>query len=430
MIIQYEACDQCCSDLTFFVDLFEMLANRKIAGSEFWYLLSHCMCQMSLEVDKPSHISEIVNKLKKRTLALKLKTDGENLIHTNEEITVHKIPHYVSSCYEAVQWAQKHCDTDFLKRLGTISCNDRFITLNLNHLASDGGYLKNLLSSLIVDDPSMTSNLCALPLPLEHFYQKQIDASTTENVAIVDNDPYLTRALTTERNETNRYHNEPVRSVPFFIKAEDLQCFDKSKKTLKGLTESLWTATCISAMSMNKKLADFGCSTCVNMRDLIPNSHRLDICNNYSALTTVAHADEMSTIESIGKAMRKNYKMKKERGDLFSYLKVLTSDEKVVKLKGVGTELTNVGPLFLKKPFIDAHLGIQMNSDYVGNVVSIMGSSVVSDDKNEIAVRVRYGPNKMTDKEAKTFTDRIKYVMQHIPKETKITDAISILQSV
>ena len=59
------------------------MLKRSIAPSEIWYTLSKCMVQMSLEIDKPSNVSGIIDKLSKRTLGLKLKFDGDNIIFEN-----------------------------------------------------------------------------------------------------------------------------------------------------------------------------------------------------------------------------------------------------------------------------------------------------------------------------------------------------------
>ena len=151
-----------------------MSLSRSIFPSENWYLLSRSMCQMGLEIDKPSNVSKIVDKFSKLAYCLKMKTDGHHLIRTDEPVDVLEIPKSINSCMDAVTWAQQKTTPDFSKRLGTISANDRFVVVNLNHVAADGGYIKNLLTTVFEDDPSMTENLSPLPLPLEHFFQKQI----------------------------------------------------------------------------------------------------------------------------------------------------------------------------------------------------------------------------------------------------------------
>ena len=388
------------------------------------------MCQMGLEIDKPSNVSKIVDKFSKIAYCLKMKTDGHHLIRTDEPVDVLEIPKSINSCMDAVTWAQQKTTPDFSKRLGTISANDRFVVVNLNHVAADGGYIKNLLTTVFEDDPSMTENLSPLPLPLEHFFQKQIDEAVVGDVKDFDTDPLITRIMLKKKDKKHWVPHAPSQAETLIIKANELQCYDKNKKTLKGLTESLWTSICLAAMSFNGKISHFGCTTCDNMRDLIPNNRRLDICNNYSSITTYATPNDKSTLQSIGRAMREDYLRRRANGYLFKTFKALFQDKTDKRLPGNPVELTNVGPLFIKKPVVDAFLGIVLDSEYCQNLISVMASSAVSEDKNDIVIRSRYSPNVMSEKDAKKFTDRIVYLMKNVPLNTNIEEAFRYVQKV
>ena len=387
------------------------------------------MCQMALEIDKPANVPKIVDKLK-NAFSLKLKTDGQSLIRTNEPVEVLEIPRSISSCMDAVSWAQKRTTPDFSRRLGSISANDRFVVVNLNHVAADGGYIKNLLQSIFVDDPVMTEDLSPLPRPLEYFFQKQIEEADCTGVKDFDTDPFITRATFTRSDPQHYIPHAPSQSKTVFINADELQCYDKSRKTLKGLTESLWTSICLSAMTFNGKISHFGCTTCDNMRDLIPISQKLDICNNYSSITTYAKPTETSTIQSIGKAMREDYKRRRENGYLFKTFKALFQNKTSDSIPGSPVELTNVGPLFIKKPVVDAFLGIRLDSDYCQSLISVMTSSVVTEGKNQMAIRTRYSPNAMTSDEAQKLTDRIAYILKNVPLQTNLEEAFRYIQKV
>ena len=257
-----------------------------------------------------------------------------------------------------------------------------------------------------------------------------INESDSSRVANVDNDLDLTRAMTTER--TKRWVAAPAQSRTIYIQSKDLQCYNKKTKKCDGLTESLWTSLCLSAMSINKKLSNFGCSTCSNIRGFGNSKvlNNLDVCNCYSAITVKTKAREDATIEEIGRELRNDFKKKYNDESLFAYLKALGGNIPVLGLKGVGTEITNVGPIPIKKPVVDCHLGILMNSDFTESVISLMGSSVISSEKNEIALRLRYGPNKVSEEEATKIAKRIVHLMKNVPKETRIDEALHSIQNI
>ena len=404
---------------------------RPIAENEKWYFLSKTICQMSLQVEKPSFVPGIVEKLKNRTLGLKIKFDGKNFIRVNDEIDVLKLPSSVSTAEEASEWSRKHFFPDFSKRLATIAANDNFISLTVNHAVGDGGYLKNLLNSL--SDPYYDNSAEEkLPIPLESYFEDRIRDAETKGVKVVDNDLSLTRALTAERKPDARIENALTRSILFRIDSKDLQCYNQQIKAPKSLTEYLWTSICLSAMAFNKKVSDFGCCTWVDTRSFLPKNKQksLDICNNFSGISAFAKAKEDSTIASIGREMRIDFDNKYRNNYLFSYLKAAAENEPLLKPKGVGVELSNLGPISIKKPIVDVHFGIQMNSEYVEDLFSVMNSSIISEENNTVNINFRYGPNKITDQEAKQLSKYIVHTLKHIPSDTKINDAIKMLQQI
>lgn len=398
-----------------------MLTYRSIAKSEIWYLQCKSMVQMSIEVDKPSKVPEVVNKLRNRAIGLSIKMTDDSLVYTDANIDVYKIPNSVGNCKEASEWAQKHAMPDLYERIGTISANDRFVTLNMNHIVSDGGYLQNLHRSLD-DDHIAEESHGYLPLPLEYFYAKRV-AEQPINTTRVYNDASMTRALTTRRKDPIKGAN--MLDKVHFIPVEELQCFSKEKKAPHKLTESIWTSYCLAAMSFNDKISDFGCSTCVNMRNLINNSQRLDVCNHFSALTTLAKTHKNSTLKSIGEEMRKDMNTKLQQGALFAFMKACEENAPLIELPGVGMQMTSPGIFRFKKPFVDCYIGMTMNSDYSDSTIPLMVYSVITEDKNEIALRLMYGPNKVEEKEAASIARKIVHLMKNVPVTATVEEAFN-----
>ncbi|KAH0793278.1 hypothetical protein GPJ56_002836 [Histomonas meleagridis] len=398
-----------------------MIQTRPIANSEIWYLMCKCMVQTSIEIDKPSSTPEIVDKLKNRVIGLKLRQEGNNLVFQESSVKVHELPKGISTAKEASDYSRDHFMPELTDSLGTISANDKFITLNLNHICSDGGYIRNLLSALDKSSSELPE-FGHFPLPLEYFYSNRI-ADAPANTARVYNDTTMTRALTTQRSD--KLKNAFTRERVFFIPSHELQCYSSNTQTLHGLTESLLTSYGIAAMTINSKLSDFGCSTCVNMRHLISDSARLDICNHYSAVTVKAKTHENSTLESIGNELRRSLNNEIANGGLFAFMKACEEDAPLIKLPGVGLQMTSVGMLNLKKPIVDCYIGMQMNSEFSEDTIPLMISSVITEDKNVLALRLMYGPNKVSEKEASIIAKRIEYLLKNVPNKANVNEALN-----
>jgi len=397
-----------------------MLEKRLLMPSEHWYIPNKCNVQLALDVENPRKVAEISMRLVESIIGFHLRVEGDYLISKKNIVKIDAMPNQIAHVDEASEWAADSLPLDFEKSLARIACNDRFIAVSINHLCADGGYLNNIVKH--IQNPKQES-YGNMPLPLEDFYSKRIDKAP-DTAEIVDNDPTLTRLKSRgDPKSQSQATKHKLSRVP----ASSLKCF-KGDGKLTGLTESLWLALAMSSMAYNEEISHVGSSTCLNLRPVLGHKgSQLDVCNHYSAITAFSKVHDKSTVEEIGRELRRDFQDKYMNEGAFSYLKAIQNLKTIKNFPGVGNELTNVGPILIRSPIQNASMSISINSENCQSVLSLMSYSVISERLNEVITRLRYGEKKVNNIEADLVMKSIKWSMSHIPKEAYFIDAVHAL---
>ena len=124
-----------------------MLSKKRISPFELNQVLGANYVILTLKFDGKDTVKDTVEKLKDEIIGLNLRLEGNYLVRRKkEDIQVHQLPpsSNFDSIYSMTSWASTKYLPKFKHEMGTISCNDDTIILNLNHAICDGKYIAGI----------------------------------------------------------------------------------------------------------------------------------------------------------------------------------------------------------------------------------------------------------------------------------------------
>jgi hypothetical protein len=99
-------------------------------------------------------------------------------------------------------------------------------------------------------------------------------------------------------------------------------------------------------------------------------------------------------------------------------------------LKGLGLNVTNIGPLRIKWPIVDAWASIRIAESFASGSLSITAFSVTGKRRNDLAMRLRYGDGVFGDDEAATMAKSIGHFVRHIRLDRNVQSALDELREI
>jgi hypothetical protein len=300
-----------------------------------------------------------------------------------------------------------------------LAFNDSKLVLNTSHGFSDGGYLKLLTERLFDPPPS------ALP-PIPSLVRDLLPAefASARNIArpwVYDGS--LTRFLS--RHSDLGAGSHWCKYETLRIPAEDLQCYDRATGRLDNTTDYLWLALLLASAVPGGAIPTYaGISTCADMRRRL-QSKTIDysILKFFSHLNATAAVPANATLREVGRRMRSDLFRRSDDLEDVARIKFLHAPVPDPPIPGAVLEVTNMGPLRIKWPVLDAWASIRLAADFGKHSLSIMTFSVVGEKKKEIVVRLRYGDGEVGDDEAFAIAKMIDHVLRRISLETTVKAA-------
>lgn len=392
------------------------LRSRPITHFEWDTMTFNSETEMAIEIDNPRLIPEFIDKIHKMIISFHIFSDGKRLIEkVNVEDTL-KLPE-TKDLVEASDWTFENM-YPYSKSLATLAANDHQIVFCINHLGGDGGFLQYIVKSL--QDPNyIPSKLPVFPEPIEVAFEKQFR----------DVDPnfeYLNRLQWTRSKSSGPLPPEDQARVTrhsfFRDSVTNFKAYNHNTKKCSGFTECIWNALTLSMCALNGKLGPIGCLTCADLRSTIKAG--IQNQNAFGILGPTAPVSPYQTVEELGKLMRRDFEMRKARGDQFMFFHPTNSITHNGDCPGAHAEISLMNPLRVHSPIVDAYAQV-VTRDKRNKVVSLLGQSVINEDKgtNLFVGRLRTPQSQINDRDAHLISKGIHYFLTHIDKDTLVGDA-------
>lgn len=374
-----------------------------------------------LEFDNPKEIPKYFDRIQKSCIAKHLRSEGDEIIYTEKIESPMKLPESVD-IHEAADFIS-HNFNEPAKSLSTFALNERFIAVSINHLASDGGFLSNLIQT-IQDSHFKTPQMTKLPDHCSKIFEKQIEKTDpTFEYYDLNNITYSRSKGSLPKQSVNSY----AKTLYFREPVEKLQAFDKETRKVHKLTDYIWASVCLSMAAFNNKLGPIGCCVCVDMRSYTTQGSNL--LNAFSVVAPCSPVHPDMTINELCSNMRADLNLRLKRGDQYAFfspnLKITPSPNAVGSL----AHTSQLQPFRIKKPIVD--IWVQSSTrDIENDNFSILGESCINEDnrKNIFGAFLRYVPSSFNDHDAKKIFESFHHFMLNISENTSLGDAFEELK--
>ncbi|OHS97013.1 hypothetical protein TRFO_36845 [Tritrichomonas foetus] len=416
------------------------MASRKLATLDGFYNSSGGMVQFAMRVKSSSFIPKIIDILDKNVLGFRLITKGDMIYSKSQHANIFAIPNN-QSLIESAQYMYENHTLPFEQTLGSIGFNNDTIVLNMSHQIADGkyftfvlDYLTNYLSADENNSNALHFETDVLPMNMESIFSDKIEKSNIKLPHLfVDKEITHIHQKTTINNNPND-SKRSCQYVSFNFPTNRLRCFNKSKNTCHGLTDSLWSSFILSALAFNgmmEKEELTGCTTCVDMRQFLDNSLiNWSTCNMYSSVTVSATMNEKMLLHNFERLLRDDLKYKLNKGYQFAFLKTLTPPPPGMVVPGIGLELSNIGPFFVKSPITDVFMKSSVG-DSNGDPLFSFSSFTVVDKKenyNEFYANMRYKSSIFHTKDAEAVGLGTKFALLNLDPNMTIKEALDAIK--
>ena len=148
-----------------------------------------------------------------------------------------------------------------------------------------------------------------------------------------------------------------------------------------------------------------------------------EITNCFSSVSPSAKINKNMKLSEVGKLLRENMNIKLKRGDQFGFYKGLGEKSEQKVIPGIGLEITNMGPLPIKKPIVNAWASLHAKTINVEKIISLMSFSV----NDDFYIRLRYGSGALTHEEMKEYAKSVEFAIRNIPFDMSVEEAYNLL---
>ena len=406
------------------------MQSRNLTNFEKGFIISQSNVQFSVQLKDKNLISRVCDNMIKEIFAFRLRIEGDRMcINENFNPNIIKIPKNLKSAEEASNFIQL-IPLDYNETLANIAVGENHVAVNISHMICDGGFILNLYSKLL-DDPSQKTKTTLLPKTVDMLFQNEMnkikDSFTIDNYNNeLANIPYC--FWSNEKECPKFVYGTPANYINEQNDVEDFQFY----KNKSGLSESLWTMWPLTLMALSgeSRFDQFGVSSCVDMRALLPKSRAtsdksigdcfidLNLClKNINV--------ENLTIREVGKLFRAKLNEKRKNGGFYEAYMAMDHGFQFPDRNICAAQLSNIGKFTIKSPFSDCWVQNNMITHPGNKFASISTFSRVSSDYNKLNIRLQSMPMKISRLDSSTLIHSLVFGMKEIPIDTTMKDAFN-----
>lgn len=390
---------------------------RDLQGWDKMFYVGKIMTPIVLRFAKKSDVAPHAEMLARKVLAFQLGTDGHILYRNPQHVPIYDLPNLSNNEELSHYMLQKHT-RPYKLALGSIGVNDDSIVINCNHMLADGGYLH-----FIIDEISQGRDTPLeddYPHSAEFLFNKEI-SEAPDNLLPADYDMKLTNFISKDRDQLNS--NEYAKLIITEFPAESLKCYNKEKKVIKGLTESILSNFYAATVAYNAQSYKCGVESCIDLRRFLKKKTWSDTCI-FSMVPIMAKVTPSESLNEIGQKLRFDLNKRLDNGTGFSYLKAIYENKTGPEFSGSRCEISNVGPTRIGGPLVDAYYGYSELSIAMPHIISITSFSIIGNGRNNIIFRLKFNTDQLSTREARMMSASTIFAMQNIDKETSLEKAI------
>lgn len=394
---------------------------RSIRGWDKAFYDGQIMMCLVLKFKNPKDVAPVAEMLSRKVLAFQCGTDGHILYKNPQRVPIYDLPHFDDK-EELSHYMLKHHSRPYKLALGALGVSDDAIAFNANHMLADGGYFKFIIDE--ISNGRDTPLVSDIPNSAEYLFSKKMEEAP-DTIYPGDYDMKLTNFLSkdTEELNTDRFAHLIITDFP----ASSLKCYNKDTKKIKGLTEAIFSNFYATAVAYNENGYKCGLETCVDLRRY-SNSHTWNDASVFSMMPIWTNVSPSDTLGQVGKKIRGGLNDGLNKGYSFSYLKALFEEKKGPGFRGNRLGTSNVGPIKVGGPLVDAYLGYSEISTAMPHIISITTWSIIGNGRNDITFRMKYNTDKVSTREAQMVSDCTIWGMQNIDPNLPLEKAIDELK--
>lgn len=402
------------------------MISRPADACEKLFLKSNSFVQMVLELEKPSDVPEMIEKIYNRVPGLHIRSDGEQLYMKKAPLEVYKLPNNIVSLNHAAEWMFDNHTPPYNKALASLAASDTKIVLNVNHMCSDGMFIKNLIESLPKKE---VSTIDQIPISVFTNFKNQIPPNS-DGAYLFDEDPNISRIIPQIATEPK---NTRLSSVYDEFELSELACNQNGK--IVGLTDMFWVASSLAVMVSNGKLGKCGTATAINMRPFLDQSQKnLSIGNHVASISATAKLDLDDTIKQLAQKLRNSFNENLKNGLHYKHLaatyRAIVLGQVLEHPPGLGFEVSNIGPIRIGKQINDIFITNLMPSCHVDGVCLESYSKLYENNKKaQISNIFFFSDQDMHVKEATLLAESISQILKNVKYEQTVRSAIKSIKN-
>ncbi|KAK8897564.1 hypothetical protein M9Y10_015522 [Tritrichomonas musculus] len=422
-----------------------MISKKKVPVFNFWEPLC-ASCQLIVELESDSAVNSFAQYLKNTVYALRLRKNGDYLERHDDfnKIPSFTFPQQINDSFESFEDISHYVyfkvpfnfeDSCGLLVTSTKNSQRKYVALSIPHFFSDGKYYVYLIDHFL--NKKGENSLKGLPDFPNFFFEKYgaLFSKGPTNIKDCIHDDKLTRFSTNDKANLRNTDYDEYQTIHYKLSDLKNKFLRNNVYSVSNYTELLYMSNYFAICAHeNKLLKSYGINNIVDLRQFSkkPSTFaNLFEISNISPFTDGITAD--MTVSEVGRNLRKSLIEKIENNEQFSNSREY--NRKLPQLKGIYTEFTNIGAFHIKKPIKDLFVALCIKSNN-RETVSNMGFSVVRDDfdsytyderlnksQNDMVIRYRYSPMKLSFNESKKIVKCIEYFMKNISFDDKIGKA-------
>ncbi|EAY07124.1 hypothetical protein TVAG_342880 [Trichomonas vaginalis G3] len=403
-----------------------MLNKRPLIGWEKLFTSGKAYLQFALSFKNPNDIEKTIIKMNRVVSGLHHATDGKYLYKTLEKTPVYKLPDDHKSLPELCDYMYNNFTRPKELALASIGANKDTVVLNVNHLACDGMFLRNLFDYLNQDGNESQSATSIISS--DDIFDKEIKNYNGFMPPFAGNDSDLTRI--NPQNPFELHYSATTTMTEVHTDTKDLMTYKLNGK-VKNLTDYYWANVVLAISAFNNKFDKCGLNTCINLRRFL-NKSDFNIANCFSHIRVIANVTKDDTVDTLMRKMRADFNERVSKGEHFAALKAAQSQSnkssQLAPVPGIPFSLSLIGQFDLDKgKFKDAWGNLKILEDGL-NLVGFLGYSIKKNGVNTISGRLRTASSHFGDGDARIFGNSIMYGMQKVHPSMKIGEAFDMLR--